>query len=196
MLVVNDLKINLSRYPERFSDDEFYEFCQLNSDLRIERDAERNIFITAPTGGGSGRREFKLMGELYLYLLKHPGEGFSSSTGFQLPNGAIRSPDACWVSPERWAEVAENDKELFIPVVPNFVVEVRSRTDSLAQLTAKMAEWIEQGVELAWLLDIQNERSYIYRNDGSVDVLNGFDRTLGGESILPGFSFDAGLLKD
>jgi len=119
----------------------------------------------------------------------------SPSTGFKLPSGATRSPDACWISNERWGTLSRKDTEKFLPIVPNFVIEVRSRTDSLTKLKAKMQEWIDNGVSLGLLIDPKNKTSYIYRENGSIEIIEGFDKTLSGEDLMPGFEFDLGLLQ-
>ena len=124
MLIVEGHKIDLNQNPNNFTDDELFEFCVLNKELRIERDANQNIIIMAPVGGGSGFYEKDFMFEVEYWVRQNKkGRTFSSSTGFLMPNGAMRSPDACWVSEERWATVPEAQKTKFLPVVPDFVVE-------------------------------------------------------------------------
>lgn len=123
------------------------------------------------------------------------GISFSSSTGFTLPNGATRSPDACWISPERWATVEDEDKERFASIVPDFIVEIRSKTDRLKTLQDKMEEWQENGVRLGWLIDPKTEQTYIYREDATPTITEGFDKILNGEKIIPGFEFDLKLLQ-
>ena len=194
MLIVENLKIN--HYTDNMTDEELYEFCVLNSDLQIERDSNQNIIIMSPVGGGSGFYEKNIIYELEFWIRKTKlGLTFSSSTGFLLPNGAMRSPDGCWVSNERWQTVPEESKTRFLPVVPNFIVEVRSPSDSLKPLQTKMLEWLENGVELGWLIDIQNKQTYIYRLNQSIELVEGLDKVLNGENILKGFEFDLSQLK-
>ena len=112
-----------------------------------------------------------------------------------MANGAMRSPDACWISEERWSKVTPAQKKKFPPVVPDFIVEVRSPTDSLKGSRVKMEEWIKNGVQLGWLVDIKNKQVYIYRADGSIEIVKGFNGKLTGETVMPGFIFDLNGLK-
>ncbi|GAB4204019.1 MAG: hypothetical protein Fur006_58860 [Coleofasciculaceae cyanobacterium] len=126
------------------TDDQFFEFCQINRDLRIERTAEGKVLIMPPTGSGKGGRNFKLNGQLFVWIERDgTGIGFDSSTGFTLPNGAQRSPDAAWVKLERWNALTFEQQEKFAPIAPDFVVELRSKSDSLKDLQDKMQEYIE-----------------------------------------------------
>lgn len=196
MLIVGDLQIRLNdaQRPD-FSDEELYEFCQLNPDLRIERDADQNILIMSPVGGHSGAYEFRLAVAIGNWIAQHGGVGFSSSTGFLLPNGALRSPDGCWVSEARWATVPDAQKERFLPVVPDFVVEVRSASDRLPTLQAKIQEWIANGVRLGWLIDPIEQQAFIYRPEQPAECRQGFDQCLDGEAVMPGFELDLAQLR-
>ncbi len=188
-------QLKLPKSMESLSNDELYEFCILNKALNIERDANQNIIIMAPVGGGSGFFEKKLGYYIEHWLISNnQGISFSASTGFLLPNGAMRSPDGCWVSDERWAKVPDDKKIKFLPVVPDFVVEVRSNTDTLKGTKAKMLEWIENGVRLAWLIDSKNKQTFIYRADGTIEKVVGFDKKLSGEEVMKDFEFDLKLL--
>lgn len=196
MLIVEGYQIHIHKNPEELTDDELYEFCVLNKGLRIERDRGQNIIIMAPVGGNSGFFEKELIFEVESWVREsQSGYSFSSSTGFLLPNGAMRSPDACWVSEERWSVLTEQQKQKFPPVVPDFIVEIRSETDALKAVQAKMQEWVKNGVRLAWLLDSKNERAYIYRADGKVETVKGFSQLLSGEQVMPGFELDLACLK-
>ena len=196
MLIVEGHEIHLNKNPNNLSDDELFEFCQMNKELRIERDANQNIIIMAPVGGSSGFHEKDLIFEIEYWVRKNKsGYSFSSSTGFLMPNRAMRSPDACWVSEERWAKVTAAQKIKFPPVVPDFIVEVRSQTDSLKGTKVKMKEWLDNGIRLGWLIDIKNKQVYIYRADGSIEIVKGFDKKMSGESIMKGFEFDLKQLK-
>ena len=181
---------------DNMSDDEFYEFCIANKELRIERDKHKNIIIMAPVGGESGYFEKEFIRVVGNWEVEHKeGVSFSSNVGFILPNGATRSPDSSWVSEERWNSVPDNRKSKFLPVVPDFVVEVRSGTDSLDSLKSKMQEWLENGVRLGWLINPQQKQCFIYRANGSIEILEGFDKILSGEDVMPGFEFDLKRLK-
>lgn len=177
---------------DKMTDEEFYEFCMANDHLQMERDAHGNIFIMSPVGSESGRLE----NEINFWLTawnKKIGKGytFSSSAGFNLPDGSTRAPDAAWVSAERWDALSEEEQKRFAPLAPEFIIELRSESDDLAQLQEKMTEvWMKNGVQLAWLIDPVERKAYIYRADGSQEVAQGFERELPGEDVLPGFRFD------
>ncbi|MEH2165351.1 MAG: Uma2 family endonuclease [Nostoc sp.] len=177
------LKIDLS-------DEQFFQMCQKNSNYRFERTASGEILIMPPTGSDTGRRNVKITTQLDIWNSKNSlGEVFDSSTGFTLPNGAERSPDASWVKIERWNALTPEQQEKFAPICPDFVVELRSRTDSLKELQEKMQEYIENGTQLGWLIDRKNKRMEIYRPGKDVEVLDN-PASLPGESVLPGFVLD------
>jgi len=181
---------------QQLSADEFFAFCQANPDLKLERRADGTIEFLTMTGGTTGRRNTELLTDLNLWNRQsRVGEVFDSSTGFQLPNGAVRSPDAAWVSQARWEALTPAQQAKFPPLCPDFVVELASPSDSLADLTAKLNEYIANGCRLAWLLDPKNEITRIFRADGSVSVAKSFEETLSGEDVLPGFSFVLSLLR-
>ena len=181
---------------QQLSADEFFAFCQANPDLKLERRADGTIEFLTMTGGTTGRRNTELLTDLNLWNRQsRGGQVFDSSTGFQLPNGAVRSPDAAWISNVRWAALTPAQQAKFPPLCPDFIVELASPSDSVADLTAKLNEYIENGCRLAWLLDPKQETARIFRADGSVSVVKSFDETLSGEDVLPGFSFALSLLK-
>jgi Uma2 family endonuclease len=181
---------------QRMSDDEFFAFCQANPDLKLERRADGTIEFQTMTGGTTGRRNTKLISRLDRWAEEANQEQvFDSSTGFQLPNGAVRSPDAAWVSRARWEALTPAQQAKFPPLCPDFVVELASPSDSLPDLTAKLNEYIANGCRLAWLLDPKNEAARIFRADGSVSVVKSFEETLSGEDVLPGFSLALSLLR-
>lgn len=169
------------------TDDQFYEFCQINSDLRIERTAQGELVIMPPAGGGTGRRNYKLV-RLFADWEENDGTGvgFDSSTGFILPSGAVRSPDVAWVKRERLAALAAQQKERFLPLCPDFVIELRSPSDSLRATQAKMEEYIQNGAQLGWLIDPEEKRVYIYRPQRQVECLENPVR-ISGDPVLPGF---------
>lgn len=169
------------------TDAQFFEFCHLNRELRIERTAAGDLIIMPPTGSATGGRNFKLTQQLANWTDQDgTGIGFDSSTGFTLPNGAKRSPDAAWIKLDRWQQLTTEQQERFAPISPDFVVELRSPSDSLTDLQAKMQEYIANGVGLGWLIDRSQQQAFIYRADGSVEQQD-YPETLQGESVLPGF---------
>lgn len=177
---------------QHMTEDEFFRFCRDNSDLRIERDKNGNVIIMPPTGFETGRRNSNLTTELTIWHRQQTssGEVGDSSTGYTLPNGAVRSPDASWISHERLEKTTPEDREKFVHAVPEFVVEIRSRTDSPRVLREKMEEYIENGVLLAWYIDRIGQFVEIYRPGKPVETTEGFDKVLSGEDVLPGFGFD------
>ena len=174
------LKIDLT-------DEQFFQMCQKNRDYRFERTASGELLIMPPTGSDTGNRNFDMVVELGIWNKQTKlGKGFDSSTGFTLPNGAERSPDASWVKIERWNALTPEQQEKFAPICPDFVVELRSRTDSLKELQDKMQEYIENGAQLGWLIDRKNKRVEIYRPGKDVEILDN-PTSLSGENVLPGF---------
>jgi Uma2 family endonuclease len=175
---------------QRMSDHEFFELCRLNSDWRLERTSAGDLIIMPPTGGWTGHRNFTLIG-LFSRWVEEDGRGigFDSSTGFTLPNGARRSPDLAWVRRVRWEALSLEEQEEFPPLCPDFVVELRSRSDDLATLQAKMQEYIANGAQLGWLIDPRAKKVYIYRPSADVQCLED-PVTVSGEPVLPGFTLD------
>ena len=139
-----------------------------------------------PTGGRTGRRNSRITQRLMNWSDNAGGVAFDSSTCFTLPNGAKRSPDAAWVTSERWAALSEREQESFPPLCPDFVLELRSPTDSLNVLEAKLTEYITSGARLGWLLDPQTRRVHIYRPGQAAEVLENPD-VVSGEDVLKGF---------
>lgn len=172
------------------TDDQFFELCQLNRDLRIERTAKGELIIMPPAGSETGNRNSKLIQQLANWTDKDgTGIEFDSSSGFTLPNGATRSPDAAWIKLERWNALPPEQQIKFAPICPDFVVELRSPSDTLQSLKDKLQEYIDNGVALGWLIDRQNRQVYIYRPQQAVVCLDN-PSTLSGESLLPGFVLD------
>ncbi|MGA9381971.1 MAG: Uma2 family endonuclease [Phormidium sp.] len=169
----------------------FVELCQANQNLRLELTARGEIIIMPPTYPWTGKQNFGLVAQLGAWIQRTGlGIGFDSSTGFTLPNGAVRSPDVSWVSNERWEALTETQqKEEFSPLSPDFVVELRSSSDSLKKLREKMQEYMENGVRLGWLIDGKTKQVEIYRQGKDVEVLVS-PTTVSGEDVLPGFVLD------
>ena len=159
-----------------------------NRDLRLERTAKGELVVNPPTGWETGKRNFSLTGQLFQWCDRHEdlGMGFDSSTGFILPNGATRSPDASWVSRSRWEALSDEQKGTFPQICPDFVVELRSRSDTLSDLQNKMQEYLDNGARLGWLLDPKHRRVEIYRPSQPVEVLDN-PTQLSGEDVLPEF---------
>ena len=183
------LKLNID-----LTDEQYFQLCQNNRDYRFEHTAEGELLIMPPTGSDTGRRNVKITTQLDIWNSQsNLGEVFDSSTGFTLPNGAKRSPDASWVKIERWNALTPEQQESFAPICPDFVVELRSRTDSLKELQEKMQEYIDNGAILGWLIDRKNKRVEIYRPGKEVEILEN-PATLSGEDFLPGFVLDLTLI--
>lgn len=169
------------------TDEQFEQICQANRDLKFERTAKGELVIVALTGGETGRRNLNLTGQLWLWNQQTGlGEGFDSSIGFRLPNGAIRSPDAAWVRLERWQTLTPEQRRKYVPLCPDFVVELRSASDELMDLQAKMQEYLDNGLQLGWLLDPETKTVEVYRSHQPVELLEN-PISLSGESVLPGF---------
>lgn len=172
------------------TDDQFFDFCQLNQDLRIERTAKGELIIMPPAGSETGNRNSKLIQQLANWTDKDgTGIEFDSCAGFILPNGATRSSDAAWIKLERWNAIPPEQQIKFAPICPDFVVELRSPSDTLQSLKDKLQEYVDNGVALGWLIDRQNRQVYIYRPQQEVECLDN-PSTLNGESILSGFVLD------
>jgi Uma2 family endonuclease len=179
----------------QFTDDEFYDFCQANPELKLERTSTGKILIMALTGGQTGIKNTEIIAELTLWNRKDRlGVLFDSSTGFRLPNGAVRSPDAAWIRNERWLSLSDKEQEKFPLLCPDFVIELMSANDEAAQAKNKMEEWIANGCSLAWLIDPAKEITYVYRQGQEVEEIKGFGNKLSGDEILPGFVLDLKLL--
>ncbi|WP_319420446.1 Uma2 family endonuclease [Pleurocapsa sp. FMAR1] len=172
------------------SADSFFDFCQLNSHLRIERTATGKLVIMSPAGSETGNRNFKLIQQLANWSDRDgSGIGFDSSAGFILPNGATRSPDASWIKLTRWNALSAEQKTKFAPICPDFVVELRSPSDNLKMLQDKMQEYIDNGASLGWLIDRTTRQVYIYSPDSEVKSLDN-PQTISGDPVLSGFVLD------
>lgn len=181
----------------KMSDDEFFAFCAQNRDLNIERTAEKEIVIMSP----SGYRTSALNSELN-YLIKDwnkknkLGVVSDSNGGFYLPNGAMRIPDVAWIPNEKFCQFSENEQTKFLYYCPDFVIELKSPSDRIAQLKSKMEEWIDNGCRLAWLIDPDAEEAFVYRPNQPVLEIKGFGNILYGEDVLPGFELLLSDIKD
>lgn len=182
------LILNLSPTID-LTDEQFFQLCQNNRDLRLERTAQGELIIMPPTGWESGNRNSRLTQHLGNWAdADGTGLAFDSSTGFKLPNGANRSPDAAWVKKKR-LEALNPDPARFLPMSPDFAAELRSASDNLKTVQQKMQEYLDNGVHLGWLIDPQNQQVEIYRLGQTVEVLKS-PTSLSGEDVLPGFVLD------
>ncbi|WP_017292692.1 Uma2 family endonuclease [Geminocystis herdmanii] len=163
---------------------QFYQLCLNNPELSLERNPQGELIIMSPVGGISGKKEANLIGDLIVWnRQKKLGEVFSSSTIFSLPNGGDRSPDVAWVSLEKWETLSEKEKEGFPPICPDFVIELRSKSDRLKPLQEKMKEYLDSGLKLGWLINPQDKTVEIYRPNQAVEVLK-MPVNLSGENVL------------
>ncbi|MDR6808419.1 Uma2 family endonuclease [Dyadobacter sp. BE34] len=171
------------------SEDEFFRFCQMNDTLSFERDSEGNIIFMSPAGSFSDNFNFEisLVFGSWLRENKIPGKAFGPSAGFTLPNRAVRSPDVAWVSREKWDALSRDEQERFAPLCPDFVIEVRSKSDSLIYLQNKMQEYLANGCRLAWLIDRYGKKVYVYEAERAIVEYSSLDIQLSGEPLFPGF---------
>ncbi|NJK69737.1 MAG: Uma2 family endonuclease [Microcoleus sp. SU_5_3] len=171
----------------QLTSEQFYQLCEDNPDLKLERNANGELIAMPPTGGETGKRNVKLTTQLDIWNEQTElGEVFDSSTGFTLPNKADRSPDASWVEKSRWEALTPEQREKFIPLCPDFVIELVSPSDSLKKTQDKMQEYIENGCRLGSLINRKKREVEIYRPGTDVEILPS-PQTLSGENVLPGF---------
>jgi Uma2 family endonuclease len=189
------MEITLDVQSVQLTDEQFDQLCQHNPDWRIEQTAKGELIVMAPVGGESGQREASFIGRLFIWNDQTKlGQVFSSSTIFRLPNGGKRplrylqssTPDAAWVLNERWDTLTPEERRKFPPLAPDFVIELRSASDDLAMLQAKMQEYLDSGVRLGWLINPQEQQVEIYRLGAAIEILK-LPIDLSGEDVLPGF---------
>ncbi|NEP02632.1 MAG: Uma2 family endonuclease [Symploca sp. SIO2E9] len=190
---MNTLPINIPP-TLKITQEQFELLASANRDVRLERNATEELIIMPPTGGNTGKRNLDIEGQLWLWNRQTKlGVAFNSSTAFQLPNGADRSPDAAWVSQDRWDALTPSQQDTFPPLCPDFAIELLSKTDNMEPLRKKMQEYISNGLRLGWLIDPKNKKVEIYRPNQPVEVLEK-PTTLSGENLLPGFVLDLQLV--
>jgi Uma2 family endonuclease len=184
------LPLALNVHSVQLTDEQFCRLCQDNRDLRIELTAQGELIIMPPAGSMTGWRNAKIIHRITAWA-EEDGSGltFDSSTGFSLPNGAKRSPDAAWVRREKWDVLTEDEREGFAPLCPDFVLELRSPKDRLSTLQDKMTEYIANGAQLGWLIDSKAKRVYVYRQGQPAECLEN-PETLQGDPVLRGFVLD------
>jgi Uma2 family endonuclease len=169
------------------TDEQFYQLCLANRDLNLELNAKGELIIVSPVGGESGNEEAGLITDLEIWNRQTKlGKVFSSSTIFRLGNGAKRSPDAAWVKLERWEALTSDERKKFPPIIPDFLIELRSQSDRLRPLQDKMQEYLENGLRLGWLINFQDQQVEIYRENQPVEIVQ-LPGVLRGEEVLPGF---------
>lgn len=167
--------------------EQFYQLCEENPDLQLERNAQGELIVMLPTGGETGRSNVNLILQLASWNEQNQlGEVFDSSTGFTLPNGADRSPDVSWIKKSRWDNLTKEQREKFIPLCPDFTIEIMSPSDNLKKVQAKMHEYISNGCRLGWLINRKQQEVEIYRLEQDVEILKS-PQTISGASVLPGF---------
>ena len=178
----------------QLSDEQFFQLCQDNRDLRLERSAKGDLIIMPPTGGETGNSNAGITAQLWLWNNLHKlGVVFDSSTGFKLPNGADRSPDAAWIPLEKWQALTPQQKERFLPLSPDFVIELMSPSDNLETARKKMQEYLDNGTRLGWLINRKTREVEIYRQGQAVEILTN-PESLSGENMLPEFSLNLTLI--
>lgn len=174
----------------KLTEEQFFQLCQENSDLKLERNAKGELIVMPPTGGETGKSNSNVNLQLGVWNEQTElGEVFDSSTGFTLPNKANRSPDASWVKKYRWQALTPEQREKFIPLCPDFVIEILSPSDSFSNTQEKMQEYIENSCRLGWLIKRKKQEVEIYRPGKEMEVLKS-PQTLSGEEVLPGFTFN------
>ena len=177
------------------SEEDFFHFCQENSELRMERDRHQNIFIMSPSGYQTSIINLQIAVQLSLWNNKtKKGVVFDSNGGFTLPNGAVRSPDAAWIIRDRHNKLSKYEQERFAHICPDFVIELKSPSDSLAQQKDKMDEWMENGCRLGWLIDPENRKVHIYSENGKNSIVD-FDSEITGDDVLEGFKLDLSFIE-
>ncbi len=177
----------LIKTVDGMTEEMFFELCQANSELRMERDQHGNIIVMSPTGMSTGNYNIEFGYEIiYWNRQTKLGYLFDSSSGYTLPNGAVRSPDLSWITKDRWESLPKSEQKIFAHTYPDFAVEIRSETDRLSDLKVKMEEYRDNGCRLGWLIDRKGKAVHIYRIDGSTEIKKGEPVTLLGEDVLPG----------
>jgi Uma2 family endonuclease len=169
------------------TDEQFYQLCQANPDVKFERNAAGDLIIVSPTGGETGSYNAEISADFVLWNRQTQlGKVFDSSTCFKLPKGGDRSPDVAWIALDRWNQLDREQQRKFPPIAPDFVLELLSPTDTLEKTQAKMQEYVNSGVKLGWLLDRDNYCVEIYRTNQPIEALKRPEQ-LSGEDVLPGF---------
>lgn len=178
----------------KIDDEKFYQLCRDNPELKLETNQKGEIIIMSPTGGEIGKYNAELNADFVIWNRKYKlGYIFDSSTCFKLPKGSNRSPDVAYIKKERWDNLTEEERIKFPPIAPDFVLELMSKTDSSKDLQEKMAEYMDNGVKLGWLINPDKKQIEIYRQGKEKEILDN-PKTVSGEDILPEFTLDLSLI--
>ena len=178
----------------KLTDEQFYQLCQDNPDIKFERNQWGKLIIMPPTGGETGNRNSEMNAEFVIWNRQTKlGKVFDSSTCFKLPNNAERSPDISWIKLDRWNSLSQEQREKFPPIAPDFVLELMSPSDRLKDTQEKMQEYMAAGVKLGWLFNRKARRVEIYRQGQDVEVIDS-PKSLSGEDVLPGFILDLSIV--
>jgi len=179
--------LNLDLTSLRLTHEQFEQVCRDNPDLRLELTSTGGLIVMPPAGSLTGKRNFNLTGQFMVWVEKDgTGVGFDSSAGFTLPDGAVLSPDVSWVRREKWDALTEDEQERFSHLCPDFVIELRSRWNTLKAQLQKMQEYLDNGTQLGWFIDPRQRRVYVYRAGAEVEVLTN-PTTVSADPVLPGF---------
>jgi Uma2 family endonuclease len=185
IMITLDLRPDLT-----LTDQAFEQLCHSNPDLRLERTAQGELIAMAPSGSETGYYNSDISGQLWQWNRKlQQGITFDSSSGFTLPNRAIRAPDAAWIEKSRWQAIPAEQRRKFAPICPDFVIELKSPSDDLTVLQGKLEEYRDNGVRLGWLIDPENYQVFCYRPQRAVEIFDN-PRNLSGEDVLVGFVLD------
>ena len=180
----------------RLSDDEFFELCQANPSLSFERNAQQEIIVMPPAGSESSESSLESQGQVWLWNRQaRLGHVYESSAGFKLPDSSVRSPDVAWLSQAKWEQLTPEQRRKFPPVCPEFMMEIKSPSDDLRLLQAKMDDYLANGMQLGFLLDVEAEMAFIYRPGQPTETVQGYDQELSGEPVMPGFQLDLRPLR-
>ena len=191
-----ELRILRGAVVNRFTDDEFFDVCQSSPGLRLERTAQHDITFRSPAGSESSEASGESYGQLWLWNRQtHLGHVYESSAGFKLPDTSVRSPDVAWLSQAKWEQLTPEQRRKFPPVCPEFMMEIKSPSDEIRMLQAKMKDYLTNGMQLGFLLDVPAETAYIYRPGQPIETVQGYDQELSGEPLLPGFRLDLRPLR-
>jgi len=180
------------RLERPMTDDELLRFCAANETVRVERDSNGELLLMTPSGGGTSYKNSLIISELSQWARRtNSGPTFDSNAGFTLPDGSMRSPDAAWIPWERWNSLTAKQQEVFLPICPEFLIELRSASDRLPELRAKMDIWIANGARLAWLIDPFRKVVEIYRPGRDPECLEG-GSFVEGDGPVDGFVLELG----